>query len=512
MYQFYRMNAHYFIALFIILIVVATTFTIKKKENFQEQKPLTPRLRVVESPVKQLNVNDTLQAYTYPSDTLLSPSPGQIASFNSLPYQDPSLEKAPYQRILNVQTTLQGFLEQEASSISDISDPAVVLPLTTARGDLVRLRNEVMVLRRNPGINSSLTQNDLDGIEANLGYLQRKWRLSVYNDINSIEGFSVEGFATTDRASLNELNNLIMKINTTITMLSSSGTNDPVFTARIQALNALKVRIQSIITDVESGARPESEIPISHNAYQNFLKSVNNTDSPIKDLALGSELPTTLSDLFPAYSSGDVSGANLARYIFQQYADTLFKGLSWDINLHYTSENQMSVANSLVNSLSSLLSSQRYVSDTSSDISDNRGEFASTITDLHNNKNNTPKETTTNPTSQSTTTNPTTTTTTTTTNPTSTSTSTSTSTTPNKSTKPAKFDWHERANFICESIQKREMNPEDFGCLKADQYVSDNFSWRGYAKMICNRLGTSYDTGLPELCGCPEPSWKGWRP
>lgn len=487
------MNAHYFIALFIILIVVATTFTIKKKENFQEEKPLTPRLRVVESPVKQLNVNDTLQAYTYPSDTLLSPSPGQIASFNSLPYQDPSLEKAAYKRILNVQTTLQGFLEQEASSLSDVSDPSVVLPLTTARGDLVRLRNEVMVLRRNPGINSSLTQNDLDGIEANLGYLQRKWRLSVYNDINGIEGFKVEGFATTDRASLNELNNLIMKINTTITMLSSSGTNDPVFTARIQALNALKLKIQAIISDVESGARPESEIPISHNAYQNFLKSVNNTDSPIKDLALGSELPTTLSDLFPAYSSGDVSGANMARYIFQQYADTLFKGLSWDINLHYTSENQMNVANSLVNSLSSLLPSKSYLTD----VSDNRGEFASTITDLHNNNT---KGTTTTTTTNPTITNPTTT------NP------TITTTTPTKSTKPAKFDWHERANFICDSIQKRQMNPEDFGCLKADQYVSDNFSWRGYAKMICNRLGTSYDTGLPELCGCPEPSWKGWRP
>jgi hypothetical protein len=56
------------------------------------------------------------------------------------------------------------------------------------------------------------------------------------------------------------------------------------------------------------------------------------------------------------------------------------------------------------------------------------------------------------------------------------------------------------------------MNPEEFGCLKSDQYVSENFSWRGYAKMICNRLATSYDTGLPELCGCPDASWKGWRP
>ena len=209
------MNAYYFITLFVILVVIATTFTIQKKEGFQQQ-PLTPTrvvespsLRVVESPITQRNVNDTLQAYTYPSDTLLFPSPGQVASFNSLPYQDPSLERANYQRILNVQTTLQGFLDQEASRISDLSDPAVVLPLTTARSDLTRLRNEVMVLRRNPGINSTLTQNNLDEIEANLGYLQRIWRLNVYNDVNSIEGFRVEGFdVTTNRASLNDLQDL----------------------------------------------------------------------------------------------------------------------------------------------------------------------------------------------------------------------------------------------------------------------------------------------------------------
>ena len=76
---------------------------------------------------------------------------------------------------------------------------------------------------------------------------------------------------------------------------------------------------------------------------------------------------------------------------------------------------------------------------------------------------------------------------------------------------PTKFDWHDRSNFICDAIQKRGLNPDDFGCLKSDQYVSDNFSWRGYAKMICSRLGTSYDTGLPESCGCPPPTWKGWR-
>ena len=504
------MNAYYFITLFIILVVTVTSFTIRTKENFQTEEPLAPTrvvesppLRVVESPVQQRNVDDTLQAYTYPSDTLLFPSPGQIASFNSLPYQDPSSERANFQRILSVQTTLQGFLDQEASRISDLSDPAIVLPLTTARGDLTRLRNEVMVLRRNPGINSTLTQGDVDEIEANLAYLQRMWRLNVYNDVNGVEGFRVEGFdVTTNRASLNDLQTLITRINSTTLILSSSGTNDPVVRARITALNEVKNNVNNIITDVQSGGRSESEIPITRDAYLNFLRTVDNTNSPLTNLMDRSGLPTTLSDLFPTYSSGDVSGANLSKYLFQKYADILLKGLSWDVNISYTGDNEVEVSKSLANQLSSILSKSYldqsiigrpvYTGPVYTGPIDNRGEFAKKITDLQNGGTKSPTTTTTNP-------------------PPTTTTDTTTPTAP-KSTAPVKFDWHERANFICESIKKREMNPEDFGCLKSEEYVSENFSWRGYAKMICNRLATSYDSGLPELCGCPDASWKGWRP
>jgi len=488
------MNAYYFITLFIILLITVTSFTIRTKENFQTQKPLSPTLRVVESPVQQKNVDDTLQAYTYPSDTLLFPSPGQIASFNSLPYQDPSLERAKFQRILNVQTTLQGFLDQEASKISDLSDPAIVLPLTTARGDLTRLRNEIMVLRRNPGINSTLTQNDVDEIEANLAYLQRMWRLNVYNDVNDIEGFDV----TTNRASLNDLENLITRINSTILVLSSSGTNDPVVQRRITLLNEVKNSVSSIIADVQSGRKSESEIPIKRDAYLSFLRTIDNTNSALPNLIDTSGLPSGLSDLFPQ----DISGVNLFKY----YADMLLKGLSWDINLSYTGDNEVEVSKSLANQFSSILS-QSYLQGAApmySGLVDDRGEFASVITDLQTGRNKPPSSNTPPSSTPPSNTPPSNT-------PPSKTPSSSTSANP-KSTAPVKFDWHERANFICESIKKREMNPEDFGCLKSEEYVSENFSWRGYAKMICNRLATSYDSGLPELCGCPDASWKGWRP
>ena len=76
-----------------------------------------------------------------------------------------------------------------------------------------------------------------------------------------------------------------------------------------------------------------------------------------------------------------------------------------------------------------------------------------------------------------------------------------------------KLNWKERSTQICQQITARGYNAKDFGCLDdPDSMKRDGFSWRGHSKMICNRLGTIYDTSVPELCGCPPPTWAGWRP
>ena len=41
--------------------------------------------------------------------------------------------------------------------------------------------------------------------------------------------------------------------------------------------------------------------------------------------------------------------------------------------------------------------------------------------------------------------------------------------------------------------------------------VSSDYSWRGHCKMMCSRLATAADPGVPELMGCPPVEWKGWR-
>lgn len=74
------------------------------------------------------------------------------------------------------------------------------------------------------------------------------------------------------------------------------------------------------------------------------------------------------------------------------------------------------------------------------------------------------------------------------------------------------FDWKERARTIGQRIKMRGLEPKDFGVIDDTAEVSGTFSWRGYTKMICSRLMTTTDPGLPEYCGCPPYNWNSWIP
>jgi hypothetical protein len=76
---------------------------------------------------------------------------------------------------------------------------------------------------------------------------------------------------------------------------------------------------------------------------------------------------------------------------------------------------------------------------------------------------------------------------------------------------PSHFDWKTRAKEIEGQVHKRGLKHTDYGIMPKGTKVSDDFSWRGYCKMICTRLQASMDPGLPETCGCPPMDWKGWR-
>ena len=540
-----------FTALFIVLILVVIFYTIQEKETFQNSTVL----KIPEAPVAQQNLVEATSEDYAPTWVLATgPSPGGIASFNSLPYQDPSLEKAKYQRILNVLTTLQGFLDNEAPHIQELSDPSIQLPLATARSDMIRLQNEILVLKRNPGIDSTVTQGDVDEIEANLQYLQKKWRLSIYNEtpieaFQSYTGSNIDlsnynslsnttGYNTTslsnttsnydynttgssnydyntinlsnsgsnsnnymaggsntsvDTATLQDLVQLNQTIYITIARLGASGTTDPVVLARITSLQRVKQRVQDIINNVNSGVLAEQDIPITKSAVNNFLKVASNTSSPLPTI-LGSNVG--LASLFPAYSSGDVNGAKIAQELFKKYSDMLFSNISFDINIHYTSPAQQALANTMANTIGQNIPNTSVNTSMLSNI--NLPSYAYDLNTSNNNYSSFNggsngytqgifQTLTNNQTSQTSNVGP-------------------------SNVGPSHFDWQERASGICDAIQKQGLNPKDFGCLRPDEYVSENFSWRGYAKMICSRLSASMDTGLPETCGCPPATWAGWRP
>ena len=193
----------------------------------------------------------------------------------------------------------------------------------------------------------------------------------------------------------------------------------------------------------------------------------------------------------------------VAQYLFNKYSDMLFKNVSWDVNLKYMSEAEQNLATTLATTMS------KNNVNVSTELlkTPSKNSFYDTINDLHDKYIGTHSNSPSNaqPYMQS---NwmglniP---------NMALLNQSNGQARTQTHQTNATKFNWQERAGQICESIQKQGMDPTEFACLSPDAVVSDNFSWRGYAKMICSRLATSYDTGLPETCGCPSSSWSGWK-
>jgi len=427
----------------LILIIVSVLYVSQfNREGFQAINiPIT-------NPPRETLTSGEFLAYAPPSTKLLAPPPGGVASINALPRADPSMEKSPYKRIKEILVSANAFINNEAPHMGEMSDPSVQLPLTTLKSDIRRLTDEDLVLQRNPGIDSTLTQHDVDGMHANLVYLQKKWRDTANSRSGILEGFDASG--NNVPATLAELQNVVTRISVEITRLSASATNDPLTLSRINTLTSIKNSVQVIIDKVNSNLIKESEIPIMEADYNAFLPALG-TNGTLPTLLKQNNLSPTLSSLFPA-SVGDISGANMARYLFDKYAETFFKGLSWDMS--YTSERALEVANKKAVKASFVGGKNEKAPPT-----EYRGEFASKT----------------------------------------------------EAGPPAKFDWKERSIAICDAVEKRGYNPGDFGCIEDLKTVGENFSWRGYSKMVCSRISTLYDTGAPEACGCPPPTWPGWR-
>ena len=252
----------------------------------------------------------------------------------------------------------------------------------------------------------------------------------------------------------------------------------------------------------------KQDIPIRKRDYDKFLPALGDQSAGVAGLLSSTGYPS-LSSLFNAYDRGDVTGAQLSQNLFKHYADTLLQGLSYKMDISYTSPNevaarqaeatkaaadlanaawpQQGVGNQVFAGISGAFQTTHPMT-----FDGARGAFDAYTRELdmqgfqgnlelgsqglpdgtYGRRPVIPS-----------------------------------------SAKAARFDWKERAQTICDTVKKMGMNPADFGCQPNPQGSAQNtdFSWRGYSKMVCNRLKTVADPGVPEQVGCPPDSWKGWR-
>lgn len=332
------------------------------------------------------------------------------------------------------------------------------------------------------------------------------------NDESIVPQFQPE---PSTRASLADLNDAVTRLTAERTRLSASGTNNPVMNARIEQISKMIQDIQGIIQNVNNRTLLPEEIPIRKNELVNLFANMGNTNMPLGTLTL-TALPENAQNLLPTGLANDAESQNIVSQLIQKYADAFLKGTSFEFSLggKYTSENEANASHrvnivnvfeggrlaTLDNAFAPLAGSLPGTNPNTVPNSDNLSMAATGAGTVPTPAMGDPTDPFAYDPRQG---NPGV--------PTPDARPDDARSRRFKPTAPGHFDWKERSKIICENARKRGLDPAEFGCLPAKTEVSKDFSWRGYTKMICNRLMTNYYTGTDVACGCPPADWSGWN-
>ena len=433
-------------------------------------------------------VPEKLDMEAMPNPSVLGALPfgpyGQMASVGSFQYQDPAILPAILVQMKKINEDIRSFLVFEGPSISNSSDPSVQLPLTQLRADSQRLQQEISTLDKNPGVQSQLTQQDLADIEGSLMFLQRKVRLFETSGLISggTEGFQgSNGTGEKTRATKADLEELKEKVSGAILKLSASGTVDPVVQSRIKNLQQMYTDLTEMTTKLEKGQMAQRDIPVYKEDINEILPKLDNSKQQLKDIFAQGD-GKKLNPIEQQISN--LVGTEHAKDVFKSLKDKGMFKISLDLgyNVGDSSETLSYKTQSNLHRDGSMKSSQglhRHSSGQDSSSGQNSSGSSDGIhTDLPFDTNEPGMD------DRNATTNP--------------------------SSEASRFDWKKRATTICEQVKLRGLDPLDFGCIPKDSLTSPAYSWRGHAKMVCGRLGTTMDPDLPIACGCPPQKWKGW--
>jgi hypothetical protein len=476
--------------LFVLLVIYFFTTINGTKEGFDpvvpEHKILIPSSKIpVSIPPANATKQPNVKAHELPGQLPVAPY-GQVAAMSPLPYQDTSLIKANRQQMISLLEMLKGFLAFEAQSISEKSDPSIQLPLSTLRSDFHLLQSEVEVLNRNPGIQPNITLSQLTEMNSNMQFLKRAAHLA--GSAGAIQGpineFTKEGFQSMQDspansvvpATLSDLQDFTGRIQGEILRLSASGTTDPIMNARVNALTKMKADVTTIIDQVQKGIMMELEIPIMKSDIDKSLPILGRPSEPLPQLIQAAQLPAGLANMLPSNIQKDPETTKEINSLMDKYGQQFVNGLSASFNISYAPPAHGTgdlLAQEHNRSSKSTIDQSGFPS--SADLQNTCGDpmmkhaGSRMNTDLLA------------PTPQ------------------------------DAGRGPSHFDWKERSKQIESQVKKRGLKLSDYGIMEKGTKVSDDFSWKGYARMICSRLQATMDPALPETCGCPPMDWKGWR-
>lgn len=411
----------------------------------------------------------------------------QTASVGSYPYQDPSYQPAELNQMKQANEDVRAFLVFEGAQIADSSDPTVQLPLTQLRADSRKLQDEIAVLQKNPGVQSSMKQQDVADIQAALTFLQRKVRLFQTSGVisDSVEGFRSGGGDHSDtsgnvsttpvktKATKADLIDLQTRVHGAILTLSASATTDATVVARIKALQAMYQAVGDMINKLNDGTWTAADVTVYKEDIADILPNLDNPGKNVKDI-------------FNQSSGKKLSPvqAGIAKLVGEENADMVFKDLvskgmfKWSMDIGYnvsdasnTQKKPIVYSNDV-----DLLNAEDNKGWKKKESSVSESEPASLTTDSPFDSTMLGMD----------------------------------DRAPKNANNPSGLDWKKRTQDICAQVQKRGLDPLDFGCIRAGSTMSPAYSWRGHAKMVCGRLNATMDPDLPRVSGCPPSNWKGW--
>lgn len=518
--------------LLIVLISVGAIYawTLNDKEGFAQYSSYSEMAKARSSPGladavnvannQRIGSNVGTRAQDMSSGAAPAAPYGVVADTAPSLYTDPDNIVVTPANLRELRDNLRAFMQFELPHLRGQSDPTIQLPISSLKADYDRVDAEVTVLERNPGQPSSLKGREFKEIADNMQYLKDKYRRFKLNDVQGVVGSAPTGTmpsgtkAVEERATLADLKSVRTRMIAERARLGAGGSLEPVINARIGAISKMIEDLNGIIEKVEARTLQESEIPIFKADIDQLFKTLTDTSKPIPGL-MRSALPAGVANLLPPGMGKDAETQALIGRLADKYMGDFLKGVSVELGakVKYTSENEARAQGALptpvrgearagsfdrafgplVTDQDRAIAQQSMLGTQYSGVPTSAA-LDSTATSAHMMPTPVPGEVydpyAYNPVEGQ---------------------RRPSGKDPLPITGSASgFDWKTRAKQICENARKMGLNPADFGCLPDSATVSPQFSWRGYAKMICNRLQTHYYQGTDEACGCPPIGWPGW--